>query len=106
MQSATTRSIQAIGAIERTIREIGEISSAIAAAVTQQGAATREIARSVETAAKRTTETANEVERVGEATTTTRSNAAAVKSVAGNLGALASRMRGQVDQFFKKLRAA
>jgi methyl-accepting chemotaxis protein len=106
MQSATTRSIQAIGAIERTIREIGEISSAIAAAVTEQGAATREIARSVETAAKRTTETAGEVERVGEATTTTRSNAAAVKSVAGNLGTLASRMRGQVDQFFKKLRAA
>jgi len=62
MQNATTRSIQAIGAIERTIREIGEISSAIAAAVTEQGAATQEIARSVETAAKRTTETAGEVE--------------------------------------------
>ena len=52
MQQATKRSIEAIGAIERTIREIGEISGAIAAAVTEQGAATQEIARSVETAAR------------------------------------------------------
>ena len=51
MQQATMRSIEAIGAIERTIREIGEITGAIAAAVTEQGAATQEIARSVETAA-------------------------------------------------------
>src|SRR4029453_16379052 len=36
MQNATTRAIQAIGAIERTIPDIGAISSTIAAAVTQQ----------------------------------------------------------------------
>jgi methyl-accepting chemotaxis protein len=106
MQHATMRSIQAIGAIERTIREIGDISGAIAAAVTQQGAATQEIARSVETAAKRTTETAGEVERVGDATSETRQSAAVVKSVAGDLGGVAERVRSQVDQFFKKLKAA
>ena len=68
MQRATVRSIEAITAIEHTIREIGKISGAIAAAVTEQGAATQEIARSVETAAKRTVETANEVNLVGAAT--------------------------------------
>ena len=61
MQSATERSIEATGAIERTIREIGDISGAIAAAVTEQGAATQEIARSVETASKRTSEAAEQV---------------------------------------------
>jgi len=106
MQNATSRSIQALGAIERTIREIGTISSTIAAAVTEQGAATQEIARSVETAARRTTDTAAEVERVGEATDATRTNAAAVKSVAGDLGKVATRIRGQVDAFFEKLKAA
>ncbi len=106
MQQATVRSIAAIGAIERTIREIGEISAAIAAAVTEQGAATEEIARSVETAAKRTTETKGEVERVGEATAATRTSATTVKSVADDLGQVAARIRGQVDQFFHKLRAA
>jgi methyl-accepting chemotaxis protein len=106
MQKATLRSIEAIGAIERTIREIGEISGAIAAAVTEQGAATQEIARSVETAAKRTIETVDEVGRVGEATDNTRTSATAVKSVADDLGAVAGRIRSQIDQFFQRLRAA
>src|SRR5262249_49594757 len=80
MQTATAPAIQRIGRIERTIRDIGAISSTIAAAVTEQGAATQEIARSVETAARRTTETAAEVERVGESTSATRTNAATVTS--------------------------
>ncbi len=72
MQYATTRSIETIGAIARTIGDIGEISSTIAAAVTEQGAATAEIARSVDTAARRSGDTATEVARVGEATGATR----------------------------------
>ena len=106
MQHATARSIAAIGAIERTIRDIGSISGAIAAAVTEQGAATQEIARSVEIAAKRTTETADEVSRVGDATENTRASVTTVKSVADELGAVAGRIRGQVDAFFERLRAA
>jgi methyl-accepting chemotaxis protein len=106
MQKATARSIEALGAIERTIRDIGAISNAIAAAVIEQGAATQEIARSVEIAARRSSDTAGEVERVSEATDATRASAAAVKSVAGDLGTVASRVRAQVDQFFQKLRAA
>jgi len=106
MQKATTRSIAALGAIERTIRDIGAISNTIGAAVTQQGAATQEIARSVEVAARRTTDTAGEVGRVGEATDATRTNAASVQSVAEDLGTVAARVRAQVDQFFANLRAA
>src|SRR5205807_1397355 len=45
MQQATVRSVDAIGTIQRTIREVGDITATIAAAVTEQGAATREIAR-------------------------------------------------------------
>jgi methyl-accepting chemotaxis protein len=105
MQRATTRSIEAITAIEHTIREMGNISGAIAAAVTEQGAATAEIARSVETAARRTADTANEVNLVGSATNDTRSSAGAVKSVADDLGQVAGRIRGQVDAFFERLSA-
>jgi methyl-accepting chemotaxis protein len=105
MQHATARSIEAIGAIERTIRNLGAISSAIAAAVTEQGAATQEIARSVEIASRHTTETAEEVGQVGDATTETRTSATAVKSVADDLGAVASRIRSQIDAFSQRLRA-
>ena len=79
MQHATSRSIEAIEAIEGTIRDIGAISGAIAAAVTEQGAATQEIARSVDVAAKRTLETADEVSRVGDATENTRTNVTTVR---------------------------
>jgi methyl-accepting chemotaxis protein len=106
MQNATGRSIQAIAGIERTIREIGEISGAIASAVTEQGAATQEIARSVEAAARRTNDTADEVVRVGEATENTRASATSVKTLADDLAAAAGQIRAQVDQFFSKLRAA
>ena len=105
MQRATMRSIEAITAIEHTIREMGNISGAIAAAVTEQGAATAEIARSVETAASRTVDTANEVNLVGSATQDTRSSAVTVKSVADDLGTVAGHIRGQVDQFFQRLSA-
>ena len=105
MQRATVRSIDAITSIETIIREIGEISSAIAAAVTEQGAATQEIARSVDIAAQRTKETANEVSLVGTATDGTRANAGSVKSVADELGSVAGRIRGQVGEFFERLSA-
>jgi methyl-accepting chemotaxis protein len=105
MQHATHRSIEAIGAIERTIREIGEISGAIAAAVTEQGVATQEIARSVEVAAKRTRDTADEVERLGDATENTRSSVTTVRTVADQLGVVAHRIRDQVEEFSEKLRA-
>ena len=105
MQRATVRSIEAITAIEHIIREIGDISGAIAAAVTEQGAATAEIARSVEIAAKRTVETADEVSLVGTATEDTRASAGEVKKVADDLGSVAGRIRGQVDAFFQRLSA-
>jgi methyl-accepting chemotaxis protein len=106
MQGATRRSIDAIAGIERTIGDIGEISGAIATAVTEQGAASQEMARSIEVAARRTNEAATEVERLGEATQNTRSSAASVKALADDLAAAAANIRAQVDQFFGKLNAA
>ena len=105
MQRATARSIDAITAIERTIREIGDISAAIAAAVTEQGAATQEIARAVDVAAQRTAETADNIGLVGAATEDTHASANTVKAVADDLGQVAQRIRGQVDQFFDRLSA-
>ena len=106
MQQATVRSVEAIAAIQRTIREVGEITAAIAAAVTEQGAATREIARSAETASQRTGDTAKEVGQVNEATANTRKQAGDVKSVSDRLGVAAGSIRQQIDGFFQKLRAA
>jgi len=106
MQNATLRSIEAIASIEKTVIEIGEISGAITTAVTEQGAATQQIARSAEVAARRTYDTAAEVLHVGEATENTRASANSVKILADDLATSAAKIRGQVDQFFRRLRAA
>ncbi len=106
MQQATSRSVDAIDAIRSTIREIGEISIAIAAAVTEQGAATQEIARSVDVAAKRTADTAEEIRSAGEASAGTKSDATTMKNVVETLSTVAERMRGQIDGFLARLHAA
>ncbi|HEX2655205.1 MAG TPA: methyl-accepting chemotaxis protein [Xanthobacteraceae bacterium] len=106
MQQATVRSVDAITAIQRTIGEIGSITSTIAAAVTEQGAATQEIARSAEIASRNAAETAQEVDRVNEATANTGTNVSTVSGVADSLGSVSKRIRSQVDGFFEKLRAA
>ena len=106
MQSATRGSIKAMEGIELTIREIGEISGAIAAAMTEQGAATQEIARSAEVAARRTNDTAVQVVSVGQATENTRNSAKSVTILADDLAASAAKIRAQVNEFFGKLRAA
>jgi methyl-accepting chemotaxis protein len=106
MKQATLDSIEAIAAIETTIREIGNISSGIAAAVTQQGMATHRIARGAEIAAERTIASAGEVERVLQAATDTHASVSAVQSVADELGVVATRIRVQIQQFFEQLHAA
>jgi methyl-accepting chemotaxis protein len=106
MQEATVRSVGAIDGIQRTIHEVGEITAAIAAAVSEQGAATREIARSAEIASNRTTASAADVGQVGQVTDATRKDAATVKDAAGDVGTVASRIRDQVAGFFERLRAA
>ncbi|MGD9920381.1 MAG: methyl-accepting chemotaxis protein [Pseudorhodoplanes sp.] len=106
MQQATDRSIAAIGAIKTTIRDIGDISSAIAAAVTEQGAATQEIARSVETASHRAADTTDQIGKVTEATEISRVHSVAAQDVSDTLDRLASEMRSQIDRFFERLRAA
>src|ERR1700694_5115412 len=106
MQQATQRSVAAIKSIQATIHEVGEVSGAIAAAVSEQSAATSGIAHGAEIASKSPAQSAGEVAQIREATTNTRSNAATVKTVAGSLGAVATRIRGQVNGLSDRLRSA
>ncbi len=58
IQSATQQSVSAIRDIGLTIGRLSEISSAIASAVEEQGAATREISRNIQHAAQGTEQVA------------------------------------------------
>ena len=71
MQTVTTTAVGAIRNISNTIGEINDVTTAIAAAVEEQGAATREIARNIQHAAGGTSEVSSNI--VGVSTASTRS---------------------------------
>ena len=75
MQQVTTSAVGAIRNIGQTIGEINDVTTAIAAAVEEQGAATREIARNIQHAAGGTSEVSSNI--VGVSTASAEAGAAA-----------------------------
>ena len=63
IQGATQESVDAIKQISGTIGQLSEISSTIASAVEEQGAATQEISRNVQRAAQEVSSNVTEVQR-------------------------------------------
>ncbi|MFD2182810.1 methyl-accepting chemotaxis protein [Rhodoplanes azumiensis] len=106
MQSATQVSVGAIKEIGGTIGRIAEISSAIAAAVEEQGAATHEIARNVQQAAAGTTQVAANITEVNRGAGETGSASSQVLASAQSLAHESARLRVEVDRFLVGVRAA
>ena len=106
IQAATEESVGAISEISGTIARLSEISSAIAAAVEQQGAATKEIARNVQQAAQGTQQVSSNVGDVQRGASETGSASAQVLSAAQMLSRDSSRLRLEVGKFLGSVRAA
>jgi methyl-accepting chemotaxis protein len=106
MQVATLESVDAIKEINGTISVISEITSAIAAAVEQQGAATNEIARNVQEAAKGTGEVTTNVSEVSRGASETGSAASQVLSSAQSLAQDSNRLKMELERFLHTIRAA
>src|SRR6202007_1797629 len=85
IQTATQESVGAIGEISGTIEKLSEISSTIAAAVEQQGAATQEISRNVQQAARGTEQVSSNIVDVQHGASETGSASAQVLSAAQSL---------------------
>ncbi len=106
IQDATQRSVEAIGSITTTIGRVSEISTAIASAVEEQGAATQEISRNVQQAAQGTTEVSANIGGVTAAAEQTGTAAGQVLSSAGALQKNGTDLKTQVDEFLRTVRAA
>ena len=105
IQEATAGSAQAIEAITKTIGRVSEISTAIASAVEEQGAATQEISRNVQQAAQGTQEVSANSTGVSEAARQTGMAANEVLQSAGVLSRDGATLRTQVDEFLRTVRA-
>ncbi|MET4066006.1 methyl-accepting chemotaxis protein [Bradyrhizobium sp. S3.2.6] len=106
MQQVTTSAVGAIQGIGRIIGEIDNVTTTIAAAVEEQGAATREIARNIQHAAGGTSEVSSNI--VGVSTASAEAGAAAteVLSASDALRREADMLRGEIDAFLNNMRAA
>jgi methyl-accepting chemotaxis protein len=106
IQSATQDSVTAIREISGTIERLSEISSTIAAAVEEQGAATQEISRNVQQAAQGTQQVSSNIVDVQRGADETGSASSEVLSAAQSLSSDSSRLKSEVSKFLNTVRAA
>jgi methyl-accepting chemotaxis protein len=106
IQSATQESVGAIREIGDTIGRMSEISSTIASAVEEQGAATKEISRNVQQAAQGTVQVSSNITDVQRGASETGSASSQVLSAAQSLSSESSRLKIEVSKFLNSVRAA
>jgi methyl-accepting chemotaxis protein len=106
IQSATQDSVTAIKEISGTIEKLSEISSTIAAAVEEQGAATQEISRNVQKAAQGTMQVSSNISDVQRGASETGSASSQVLSAARSLSDDSNRLKLEVGKFLDTVRAA
>jgi methyl-accepting chemotaxis protein len=106
IQTATEDSVGAIKEIGDTIARMSEISSTIAAAVEEQGAATQEISRNIQHAAQGTSEVSANIGDVQRGAGETGAASAQVHSAAQSLSQESNRLKSEVARFLESVRAA
>ena len=106
IQAATQDSVTAIREISGTIEKLSEISSTIAAAVEEQGAATQEISRNVQQAAQGTHEVSSNIVDVQRGSAETGAASTQVLSAAQSLSKDSNRLKLEVGKFLNSVRAA
>ncbi|WP_045014263.1 methyl-accepting chemotaxis protein [Bradyrhizobium sp. LTSP849] len=106
IQTATEYSVGAIRDISDTIAKLSEISSTIAAAVEEQGAATQEISRNVAQAAQGTEQVSSNIADVQRGASETGSASSQVLSAAQMLSGDSDRLKLEVGKFLETVRAA
>jgi methyl-accepting chemotaxis protein len=106
IQSATQESVGAIRDISDTIEKLSEISSTIAAAVEEQGAATQEISRNVAQASQGTQQVSSNIADVQRGAGETGSASSQVLSAAQMLSGDSDRLKVEVGRFLNTVRAA
>jgi methyl-accepting chemotaxis protein len=105
IQAATQKAVGDIKGIGATIRQIHETSSAIAAAVEEQGTATGEIARNITEAARGSEAVASTIGDVDRAASATGSAVGRVSEASTALGAQSEKLNDEVSRFLARVRA-
>jgi len=106
IQSETNEAVTAIQAITTTIERMNEISTTIAAAIEEQGAATREISNNVQQVASGAAQVSSNIAGVTKTAGDTGNAAAEVLNAADELARQSQNLRIEVEKFLEAVRAA
>ncbi|MBI3706858.1 MAG: HAMP domain-containing protein [Proteobacteria bacterium] len=106
IQTATAGSVETIQRVTATIRQMSEITGAIAAAVEEQSAATQEITRNVQQASAATHEVSANISGVTQVASETGTAAGQVLGAADKLANEGETLRTEVNRFLATIRAA
>ncbi|WP_366658550.1 HAMP domain-containing methyl-accepting chemotaxis protein [Fodinicurvata sp. EGI_FJ10296] len=106
MQNGVEDTGPAIRAITETIRELNEISTAVAASGEQQSAATQEISRNIQEAAHGTQQVADNVDGLKCVSQDTASAAEQVASTANGVATRSEALKRQITAYIKEMQAA
>ncbi|WP_306027057.1 methyl-accepting chemotaxis protein [Stappia sp. MMSF_3263] len=106
IQSATSDTANAIAEIAETMGEVNDHTSAIAAAVVQQGAATTEISSNIQLAATRTRSVVDSIGELDEAVDETNRSAKSVLGATGEASRHTARFRQEIERFLQGVAAA
>jgi len=104
IQNATKEAVSKFDVLNKTVREVSEISGTIAAAIEEQNAATQEIAKSVGDASTGTTEVSSAVQGVSENVGETRDAAGNVLTAATGLSDQSEQLNGEVNVLVDAIR--
>jgi methyl-accepting chemotaxis protein len=103
IQSVTIRTAEAIQGIAATVRQVNDIATTIASAVSEQTSATQEIARSFEQVSNTTASVSKNMEDVASAVTSSSESATTVKATAEQLSGEAETLSAEVKDFLGAL---
>ncbi|MBU8544494.1 MULTISPECIES: methyl-accepting chemotaxis protein [Roseomonadaceae] len=106
MQTETTRTVDVVRAIARTIETLNATTAQVAETASQQAQATAEIGQAVAEAASGTQQAAHHATGVSEDAARTGAAAGDVRSASADLARQAEILRGKVDTFLSDIRAA
>jgi methyl-accepting chemotaxis protein len=105
IQSSTRNAVDAVREIGGAVREINDITSAIAGAVGQQDAATREISANAQSAAEGNETLVTNIASLRDAIGETNTAASSVLTASSELAATAETLSREVEKFFQNLRS-
>jgi methyl-accepting chemotaxis protein len=106
MQASTGQAVDEIGHIERTIAEVNDIAVSIAEAVSQQEQTTAEISRNIHEVSQTTAEVTRNIDGVTQAAQDSSAGALRVLDAAQSLAQQSDRLKGEVENFLNRVRAA